>query len=587
MFSGKDCLKIHRHGQCLVWFGVLVILFLLVLPNVLLLLYENGPIAINRTGELLGTAIFVWLILLVVAQIRYFFFIALPFLWVMPLEALHIILYGRTSDVHIFGILSDTTFDEAFQYIKKYLPYVFCYLFIVSGLSVFLSSRAVTYKVRIPRLLIFSVFFSVVILSIGVGAGSYLIAKQIEVDGLDGKGSNSARLFEANYNVAEFAIVDVFPFGFLVRLSSYYKQVKQMEILRKNLESYSFDAKASSYEGKEIYVLVIGETARSKNISLNGYERETTPLLSQKKNLVSFANMVSGWLWTRMSVPVILTRKDVGDKNIFFPEKSVVSLFSEAGFKTYWLSMQSPVGVHDSPIALYSNEADHSRFLNPADYQSSGITDNAILPHFRKTVNSGDKLFVVLHLLGSHFNYGDRYPDAFDIFLPSMKNKNVALQDREEKVRLLNSYDNSLLFTDYILSEIIDIVDSQSVVSAVFYVSDHGEVIFDAECDKSGHGHHTEYDHMNAAMLWVSDSYVDKYPKKYARAFEKKYAPISTSNVFYSLAGMAGISYAGVDSSKDIFSEDWHVHPRNLQNGLDFDNSDRGRACREIIHKKQ
>lgn len=581
MVVRKNYFKQDTGGIGIAWCGVLIVSLLLILPNILLLLYEREDISAARSGELLGEPLFLWLILLVLVRVRYFLWLVLPILWVMPLEAIYVVLYGRPTDAHIFGILSDTSFDEAFQFIKKYLFYTLAYVVGITWGVAFFSSRS--HKVLIPMILKRSVLLGGGILFTCIGIGNYMLAKQNAIDGLV---SSHSMLFEMNYSLAESVIVDIFPFGLWVRYSEYRHQIEQMEVLQKKNASFRFGAKVNTYKRKEIYVLVIGETARSKNLSLNGYERETTPLLSRRKNIVSFSNMISGWLWTRMSVPVILTRKTVDNKNIYFPEKSIVSLFSEAGFDTYWLSMQSPYGFHDSPIALHSREAAHTKFLNPADYKGSGFYDGVILPHLENAMVSNKNLFIVLHLLGSHFNYRDRYPDAFDIFQPSMKQKDVALQDRHEKVRLLNSYDNSLLYTDYFLNQVINIVDSQHAVSAVFYVSDHGEVIFDGECEKSGHGHHTEYDHMNASVLWVSDGYINKNPEKYARAFSKKQSPLSTTDIFYSLAGMAGIKYANEDSTRDIFSELWSPHSRILQNGLDFDLSDRSGACKEIVRKK-
>lgn len=583
MVVGKNYLKQDTGGAGIAWCGLLIVLLLLILPNLLLLLYEGDEISIARSGELLATSFFLWLVLFVLVRAQYFFWIILPVLWVMPLEATYITLYGRTTDAHIFGILSDTSFDEAFQFIKKYLFYILAYVICITWGVAFFSSRS--HSMVLPVILKRSALLGCGVLFVCIGIGSYLLAKQ-NATANSGQENSSAMLFEMKYSSAESAVVDIFPFGLWVRYSEYRHQIEQMDALQKQMASFRFNARASGYKEKEIYVLVIGETARSKNLSLNGYGRETTPLLSRRQNVVSFSNMISGWLWTRMSVPVILTRKTVDNNNIYFPEKSIVSLFSEAGFETYWLSMQSPYGFHDSPIALHSKEAAHAKFLNPVDYKGAGFYDGVILPHLEKAVASNNKLFIVLHLIGSHFNYGDRYPDAFDIFQPSMKQKNVALQDRQEKTRLLNSYDNSLLYTDYFLNQVINIVDSQHAVSAVFYVSDHGEVIFDGECEKSGHGHHTEYDHMNASVLWVSDSYINKNPEKHAMAFSKKQSPLSTADIFYSLAGMAGITYANEDSTRDIFSELWSPHSRVLQNGLDFDLSDRSGVCKEIIRKK-
>lgn len=562
--------------KSMIWIAVLTVLLLLVTPNLLLLIYEAAPFTVARAGEVLGMSLVLWLALLVVAGAQYFFLISLPFLWIVPFEAVYISLYGRPSDMHIFGILSDTTFDEAYQFIKPYLFSIALYLVITSVAVVFFSSQAQKKKVKIPRAIMLPVLIGGSVLGAGIGLSHYSLA-QYEED------LERELLFNVNHGAAQLAIVDTFPFGLVVRFSNYQKQVGQMEHLKKTIESFHFGASSNGYPDKEIYVLVIGETTRAKNLSLNGYSRQTTPHLAKRTNLVSFSNMISGWLWTRMSVPVILTRKPVNDKNVFFSEKSIVSLFSEAGYKTFWFSMQSPYGLHDSPIALHAREAEHVKFLNPVDYKGSGFHDDVLLPYLKQAVLSEGKTFIVLHLMGSHFNYSDRYPDQFDIFKPSITHNNIALQNRQEKERLTNSYDNSILFSDHVLDQVIKVVDEQKTVSAVFYVSDHGEVIFDGDCDKSGHGHNTEYDHLTASLLWLSNSYIKNNPDKHKNAFSRKEAPLSTSNIFYSMAGMAGISYLSMDSSKDIFSNKWVPHPRILQNGLNFDTSGRGGVCKEII----
>jgi glucan phosphoethanolaminetransferase (alkaline phosphatase superfamily) len=572
-------------GYVVLWFGIATTLLLLLLPNVMLFVFEGSSYLPGRASELLAVPLLLWLLLLVVVR-RYFFWLALLFVWIAPLEALYIVSYGRPTDTHIFGILADTNLEEAFNYIKSYLPYwlVYCALSLWGAGRLFKLWRGNLFV--FPRVLIVSVLCAGSVVVVGAVYASYSLANKEKI-ALDGV-VNSPLLFQDEKTMVESAIENIYPIGLFVRFSNYQQQLQQMAQLKLVLSAFRFGAEASAYKEKEIYILVIGETARASNWSLNGYGRDTNPLLSQQKNVVSFSNMVSGWLWTRMSVPVILTRKPVANKNIFFPEKSIVSLFSEAGFSTWWLSMQSPYGFHDSPIALHSSEADYVRFLNPADYKGAGKYDDVLLPALQTVLASDkQKLFIVLHLMGSHFSYGHRYPDSFDFYKPSMKQKNVALQNKDERERLVNSYDNSLRFTDYILDQIISLVKGQNVVSGVFYVADHGEVIFDEGCDKSGHGHHTEWDHRNASALWLSDTYIEKNEDRYRMASSRKNSPLSTENVFYSLAGMAGINYEGIDLSRDIFSEAWVAHPRNLQNGMDYDATERSGVCRLITNKQE
>lgn len=574
---------VKYNNSYLAWSGVLIVLCLLMLPNILLSLYDIDDLVNAR--EILGLSILMWLLLLVVtARVSYFLIITLPFLWLMPLEAIHIFLYKRPSDIHIFGIIADTTFDEAFQFTKPYWVYMLGYLFGITGLVFFFVKCTFATQIYVPKLLTKTIAISAGLLVVSFSIGNYLTWQQEQKIIISG-GADKL-LFDTSDGLFASMLGDLFPFGVALRFFNYKQQVRQIESLQKELESFSFSASQLLTTEPEVYVLIIGETTRAKNLQLNGYKRNTNPLLSERKNLISFSNMVSGWLWTRMSVPVILTRKKTANRDIFFPEKSIVSLFSEAGFDTFWLSTQSPYGFHDSPIALSASESDYIKFLNPADYKSAGLYDDVMLPYLEKIVASYSNKFIVLHTLGSHFNYADRYPDKFDIFKPSLKDKDASLQDETRARELLNSYDNSIVFSDYVIDQVIDIVNKHNNISAVFYISDHGEVIFDNGCDKSGHGHHTQYDHVTASMLWVSDAYRMKYGNRFDLAKERANSPLSTEYVFHSLAGLAGLEYPDKDETQNIFSKEWQAYPRYLQSGVYFDSSDREGKCDRIVQKK-
>ena len=198
-------------------------------------------------------------------------------------------------------------------------------------------------------------------------------------------------------------------------------------------------------------MLVIGESARADRWAINGYARPTSPHLSSTPNLVSFHDVVSIATATRVSVPIILTRKPADFAESFaFPERSVVSLFKEAGFHTVWLSNQALVGQYDTPISVYAKEADVPAFLNPSSYDVQTPFDEVLLGPLKSALTSEHAaVFVVVHMLGSHFNYRHRYPEAFDQFHPSpTPHDPVSLHDPRWKEALNNAYDNSILYTD-------------------------------------------------------------------------------------------------------------------------------------------
>src|SRR5690606_32736690 len=144
--------------------------------------------------------------------------------------------------------------------------------------------------------------------------------------------------------------------------------------------------------------------------------------------------------------------------------------------------------------------------------------------------------FIVLHTMGSHFNYAHRYPDDYDVFQPSLMSLKAAnLHDRAQKEHLNNSYDNSVVYTDWIIDSLIALLDAEGAMSYLFYIADHGENLFDGDCDKSGHGHNTERDFRVPALLWISDRFRQVNLHKVDLAESRRDAPLYAPQVFHTL----------------------------------------------------
>lgn len=149
---------------------------------------------------------------------------------------------------------------------------------------------------------------------------------------------------------------------------------------------------------------------------LMGYDRPTTPLLSQRSNLLAFPKALSESNTTHKSVPMILSHLDAhnfGDS--IYHTKGIISAFAEAGYATVFVSAQRR---NHSFIDFFGEEADQCRFI----VEEGEIQDDAnLLPHLKNaldTITSG-KIFVVLHTYGSHFNYNDRYTQDHAVFSPT------------------------------------------------------------------------------------------------------------------------------------------------------------------------
>ena len=162
----------------------------------------------------------------------------------------------------------------------------------------------------------------------------------------------------------------------------------------------------------------------------------------------------------------------------------------------------------------------------------------------------GHSNFMVVHTQGSHFRYNQRYPEQFDKYKPSFdKSMDFTSITAENVAYLVNAYDNSILYTDYFLSSLIDKLNARCPVWSMIYLSDHGENLYDDERNVVLHGSLvvTEYEAHIPFIVAYSDGYKAKYPEKVENMIANKDKNITSEVVFHSLLDMADIR-AGVIS---------------------------------------
>ncbi len=198
-----------------------------------------------------------------------------------------------------------------------------------------------------------------------------------------------------------------------------------------------------------IGVLVIGESARYGNFGINGYERETTPNLSLIENLVSYKAR-SCASTTYLAVPCMLSRFSEKDIDLVDSESSVLSVLTTLGFETMWFGTQSITQYYrNKPGGSFYYELNFHIIPGGSALMKQNSDDGKLLPYLEQNIVSGTKKFLVLHTTGSHWNYSARYPENFAKFTPTIDDtikQDPATCDRKE---LLNSYDNSILYTDF------------------------------------------------------------------------------------------------------------------------------------------
>ena len=173
---------------------------------------------------------------------------------------------------------------------------------------------------------------------------------------------------------------------------------------------------------------------------------------------------------------------------------------------------------------------------------------------------TGKPKLIVLHLMGSHIAYKYRYPETFEHFNHSrhpIGRRDIQLTADAKTV--IDQYDNSVRYNDYLLALMIDMLANEKKTSAMLYFSDHGEEVYDLR-EFAGHAYEKVSSYMCEIpfILWMSDEY---RRQRNDLVFDTK-RPYSTVDVLYSLSDLGGLRYQGYDTSRSIFSMQFASRPR-------------------------
>lgn len=224
---------------------------------------------------------------------------------------------------------------------------------------------------------------------------------------------------------------------------------------------------------RELFILVIGETARADRFSLNGYARDTNPQL-RRADAISFANFRACGTSTAVSVPCMfsLIGMDRFDTKKGAAQENLLDVLTHAGVNVLWLDNNSD----SKDVALrVPYQSYKSPEVNPVC--DPECRDVGMLSALQKHIDAHPKgdIFIVLHQMGNHGPaYFKRYPPEFEKFKPACQSADLSQCSREE---IGNAYDNAILYTDFFLGKVIDLLKSNDnkFETALLYVSDHGE----------------------------------------------------------------------------------------------------------------
>ena len=554
---------------------VMTVILLMALPS--FYLYSK-----NLDSNILFISISIIIYIYALIRDSRYLLVVYPLVIIVPFILFYIYYYDSSIDEQVLGIVLETNWQEALGFLGANIHGY------IAVFSIWFTAVTAVfwYNHRYPLCWTHRSRWWIII-SVSILAVSGIIANQVVANQIDANFSdNDANFLIDEKNSLLQDIKQTYPLGLVISIADLYQEQRKINAAFAKHEQFKFQATSSRLPPeKQLVVLVIGETSRRANWQLNGYTRQTNPLLSKQTNVVNFTDMLSISAATRSSIPMLLTRKPAEKVYQYdFSEKSVISAFKEAGFDTYWISTQQKFGAYDTSTSVYAKEADKIIFLNKTSYNNKGETDEVVVPVFNKILDSqAQKTLVVIHTLGSHFDYSHRYASSFERFKPSLNDiEGYSLQDKKYKQQLINSYDNSILYTDYVINELIDSMQAQTQTeSFLLYSSDHGEDLFDGQCDKSGHGNQTPYNFEIASLAWYSPRFAASHADKIQQLQANATKSINHTSIFPTLIDAADITIPNYPLDRSVLG-DLTPYPRLVLGGKDYDRSEQQGSCREI-----
>jgi heptose-I-phosphate ethanolaminephosphotransferase len=313
-------------------------------------------------------------------------------------------------------------------------------------------------------------------------------------------------------------------------------------------------------------VLVIGESTNRQRMSLYGYQRPTTPNLDKMRNdLLVFTNVVSPRPYTIETLQQVLTFADEEHPDLYLTQPSIMNMMKQAGYKTYWITNQQTITKTNTMLTTYSKETDEQYYLNNNLSQNASQYDNSVFKPFEQVLKQpAPRKFIIVHLLGTHMKYKYRYPDDYAKFTDR---KGVPAWVKEgEQLAVYNSYDNAVLYNDYVVSSLINTLASTKSNSLMVYFSDHGEEVYDTEgLNFKGRLESKPLPSMYTIpfIIWASPKWKDNNSESLQINLDR---PYSSSNFIYTWADLAGLTFDGYDPTKSIVNKEFKEYPRLVGN---------------------
>lgn len=421
--------------------------------------------------------------------------------------------YSVTSTVFAPDTLlaiAQTNIQEAIEYAKDNFSCKTIFLIILANASVFFVAIKNTQKILWNKYNLFLVLFCITACLVGV------------------------------YKYRDNIITDI-PKQASKTLAQYKNFSKERTDRKDNMSKLLLSHKPEA----GVYVLVIGESQNRAHMQAYNYHRATTTWLDSMKNDKNMLLFTKAYSCHTHTVPTLLyalTAKNQYNNIAVKNAVSVLEVAEAAGFETVWLSNQVKYSAWDTPVTSIASEANQQKWINSTLGESTNTDyfDGKLIEELEK-IKITDKMLIVMHLMGNHGSYEQRYPKAFEKY----DGKNT-----------IDKYDNSIIYNDYVMSQVYKRARKIPNFKGLVYCSDHADAI---DKNLSHDAAQFDFDMTHIPLyIYLSDSYIQNNSAKY-KSLEKQKNKLFTNDLLFNLMlGVLGINLNNIyepnnDPTADTF----------------------------------
>lgn len=552
--------------------------FFLILPIFIFLLIVKSSIESNFTPErVLYTYLVLYLFSILISNKKIkFYYISIIYIISIVLtyfELCYSLLYHERLTTSTMFVIMETNSSEISEYLKEYLNYKIILGFIITLTLAFFTLKGVKkllYQYRRMEV-IHSIKNDILLLFNNSVVSKIKQAYYYLID------TNTKKLFSSLVLliIITFIYIDKNHFKQHIIYQAYegYNKYKEEQfryndfLYGKIKETRRFEAKSNNLlEEKETVVLVIGESTTRSHLQLYNYHRATNPKLNLiKQELVVFEDVISPHTHTIPCLEKMLTLSNYEHYDRKY-DGTLIDIMREAGFETSWISNQIPIGIYETLITSIAKSSDNVYFTNLGGEREQKSLDEKVLPHLKKVLSnkSINKKFIIVHLLGTHVQYENRYPKKFNVFNDTPK----SIYSSEDIFKTINHYDNAVLYNDFIVSEIIQMLKSSAIneKASLIYLSDHGEDVFET-VDMSGHSEAIS----SKPMYQIPFIFWSNNPSQIDSLQQYKSRKYMSDDLLFTIADIANITFKGNEPERSVVNTNYQNRVRRIKDGKDFD----------------